>query len=404
MKANRKTTWKDAKKLRLAGLYRVKLDDGTEHTAEFLPTTDEAPAWWHYPAGRPDDERKTRVPLTGVKEYGNPSAEDLKDHQANLTTLRERLDALYEQHVTSFSICPDFAPVIPANRQLKPGDEVDLGRLKDVKVVELRRDGQDVIVQYHALSNEYGVLVDHGTQYRVAYWTDLVPLSANRHVELSRAPLLYDAYRASTLRALITKAKMGLDDSPDYQRGYVWTEMDKENYLASIFEGRELGRFLFVERKYPLRDQVLDGKQRLACVMDFYTGAITYKGLYWHELSSGDRTTFENRSVQFAELPEERLGRATLLRIFLEVNAAGVPQAEDHLDKVRALLSREEARTYLLSLDTAAKLGDLYDDDPELRTAMASAFEAFEYPDYSHQTVENIIRKMDRIAEGLSFG
>ncbi len=47
--------------------------------------------------------------------------------------------------------------------------------------------------------------------------------------------------------------------------------------------------------------------------------------------------------VQIARVDEDRYTRADLLRIFLEVNAGGVPQSDEHLNHVRELLAAEEA-------------------------------------------------------------
>lgn len=396
--------WKDLP-CRRQGVHWVRLENGSEQTAEWASPAAKQPArWQHYPVDRPDTERKTPVALDGVVKYGKADAGEQRAFEATKLTMAEKFDAMYEAYVKHNSLYPEYAPPVPANRMLKPGDKLELGALHDVEVVELRKGGQDLIIKYRDKGLKYGNPYDNGTAYRVVHWTDVVPLATNKPTSFSQDPVLYDAYRQSTLNSLLHKVASGLDDCPDYQRGYAWTAEDKQKFLASVFEGRELGRFIFVKQPYPQRDQVLDGKQRLNCLHEFFTSQLAYKGHYWHDLSPRDRDRFEARSIQFAELPAERMDREALLRIFLEVNAAGVPQSEEHLTKVRKLLAQEQARKYLVTLPQQEKVADLYDEDPKLQDAMIGAFDNFEYPDYSHLTVANVIRKMDRIAAGTSLG
>lgn len=136
----------------------------------------------------------------------------------------------------------------------------------------------------------------------------------------------------------------GLDSAPDFQRDYVWTPDDQQRYLDSLMAGRDLGRFIIVNRPYPNRDQVLDGKQRLNCLMMFLRSEISWRGLHWHEMTPGDRSRLENRVVQIAKVDEGRYSKADLLRIFLEVNAGGVPQSDEHLARVREMLAQEESQ------------------------------------------------------------
>ena len=64
----------------------------------------------------------------------------------------------------------------------------------------------------------------------------------------------------------------GLIDNPDYQRGYVWTLEDKQKLIQSIFNRADIGKFVFIEdenyREYRL--EVIDGKQRLRAILDYY--------------------------------------------------------------------------------------------------------------------------------------
>lgn len=43
--------------------------------------------------------------------------------------------------------------------------------------------------------------------------------------------------------------------------------------------------------------------------------------------------------------------------------------------------------------NSSTRLADLYDDDEMLRSALATLFPDFEYPDFSHLTLGQIFRK-----------
>lgn len=145
---------------------------------------------------------------------------------------------------------------------------------------------------------------------------------------------------------LATALSRGVIDNPDYQRGYVWTLEDKQRLIESVMAERNIGSLLFVQygyEKFGGKLEVLDGKQRLNALVEFYTGRYTYRGKFYHQLSRIDRTRFEHLRVAYAYLDGERMSRAELLEMFLEMNVAGVPQTDEHLDKVRALLATERS-------------------------------------------------------------
>jgi len=330
-----KDTWKAASKLRKPGLYRVRLTNGSEQVAELLPHDKNPPGWHQVSLGKSGIQR---APLSGVEQYRELTPGELQEYELSLLTEDERFDRMHQTYLSQFPPASDFAPVVPTSRQLRVGDPVEVGNLEDAVVAALRRDGQDVIVRHVHLDKKGAV---RETTHTVFHWTDVIPKTTIRDTALSREPLLRNVYRTGLVRSLVEKLKAGLDDSPDYQRDYVWTMADKQRYIGSLLEGRDAGRFIFVVGHYPHRDEVLDGKQRLSCISQFISSAMDFQGIFWHELSTRDRTRFLERSVQFAELPPDT-DRATRLRIFLEVNAAGVPQSEEHLQKVRELLQAEE--------------------------------------------------------------
>lgn len=325
------------------GFYEVQLIEGDKLIAEWRERDKaQGKVWWQHISDDPTVEKQP-VLLTGVARWRNAEKAAIEAALKREPTVAERIDAVVARHLRDVDLYDYHTAVPPANRQLKPGDALELGALKDCKVFETRNEGRLVILSYHNLRRERGAVIDEGLDYRAVHWTEVVPTANNRTEHLVVDPLMYDGYRTSTLDSLLSRYLRGLEDSPDYQRGYVWTAEDKHRLLESLCNGREIGRFIFVSHPWPRKDEILDGKQRLTCLWEFFTSQIAYQGVYWHELSPRDRDRIEQRSIQYADLPSERYSKADLLRVFLELNAAGVPQTEEHLSKVREQLARELA-------------------------------------------------------------
>ena len=298
--------------------------------------------WWAFESSDPQIE-KTPVLLGNVTAFAAVGKEEVARHLARELTIPEKIEKAYQNFLLSNNLYPPFRPVRPECRVLEVGDALVLGALRDCVMVDSREDGQIIVLSYRNWESNYGKPKDLGTDYRACHWVDVVRKHKVVPSNLTADSLMYDSYRNSTLSSLISKMMRGIDGSPDYQRGYAWGHDDKQRYLDSLMQGRELGRFIFVNRPYPQLDEILDGKQRLTCLMEFYCSQISFNGKYFHELSISDQQRIENRSVQFAEIAGSRYKQSQLLEIFLEVNSAGVPQTEEHLEHVRTLLAEARA-------------------------------------------------------------
>lgn len=57
-------------------------------------------------------------------------------------------------------------------------------------------------------------------------------------------------------------------------------------------------------------------------------------------------------------------------------------------------MDKFEALQVLQSLHPSVKVADEYDDNDELRDALNSLIPDFEYPDFSHLTIGEIIKKL----------
>lgn len=226
----------------------------------------------------------------------------------------------------------------PDNRRLNVGDRVRHGRGEHVEVEAwLDPEGISLLLRHWQGDNR-----EAGSP-RVVFWNEAMPLTE------ADPPTFLDAdsvdiwrkcsARQSDLQALLWRANWwGVNDTPKYQRDYVWTQADRERLLDSIFAGLDIGKFVFILHAWPEnRIEVLDGKQRLSALMDFYESRWAYRGVYFHELQWKDRYTILNHSTQWIDIDASKASESELLRLFLAVNAGGVPQTDDHIKHVRAL-------------------------------------------------------------------
>ena len=86
--------------------------------------------------------------------------------------------------------------------------------------------------------------------------------------------------------------------------------------------------------------EILDGKQRLSTLIEFYENKITYKGKYFNELSWKDKSVFLDHMISVAEVKET--DRKTVLKYFLMLNRTGKVMDESHLNEVEQMLKELE--------------------------------------------------------------
>lgn len=130
----------------------------------------------------------------------------------------------------------------------------------------------------------------------------------------------------------------GIDMDPPYQRGFVWTDKQKEELLDSIFNYIDIGKFVFVRLPYEpgsYNYQILDGKQKLKTIVDFYTDQVKYKGFYYSELPWEMKYVFYNKSVSVGEVSDRTYDESLIKEYFIKLNTSGTPMSKEHLDKIK---------------------------------------------------------------------
>lgn len=135
----------------------------------------------------------------------------------------------------------------------------------------------------------------------------------------------------------------GLDLNPDYQRGNVWKQDDKVFLIDSIFKNIDIGKFTIIRRSwdaYKKLYEVLDGKQRIIALLEFFEDKLKYKGLKFSELHPIDQHHFEHYNVSFSEA--SNLSHEQKYRYFLNLNVTGKPVDPNHINYVKQLLKTNQ--------------------------------------------------------------
>jgi hypothetical protein len=238
----------------------------------------------------------------------------------------------FKMHRAEDAIVPEV------NYRFEVGEKVCYGALEDCVVEEVLEDGKLLHINYHDKGFTYGQPFDNGRKPRLVWWYMVDPIKTIIDTRFAR-PRIRTQYTQQSLDSLVhTCYWRGLIDSPDYQRGYVWTLEDKQRLVQSIFDRCDIGKFVFLEHPYPEhRLEVIDGKQRLRAIMDFLEGRFEFKGANWFQLSHDDKNAFFDIMVQIAQLQADKIKKSDVLWLFLSLNAAGVPQTDEHIEHARSL-------------------------------------------------------------------
>jgi len=224
------------------------------------------------------------------------------------------------------------------------GQRVQVGNIEKSVVTHVYDGGK--ILQLHEHTTER---VDRETvpieRDRIVAWHDVMPY---RSVEEQPPRISFDekfqlTYSQRSLDSLFgTFYWFGCDLDPAYQRGDVWSHEDKIALIDSIFNNVDVGKFVLVKKKWKDNDtsyEILDGKQRMTAILEFYEGRFEYRGLKFRDMCSRDQHHFTNYVISWGELAEP--SEQDKCEVFLRLNTSGKPQDPAHLEKVRKMLKSE---------------------------------------------------------------
>ena len=214
------------------------------------------------------------------------------------------------------------------------GDRVRIGNLQNCVI--------DDITSYKGLVL-YGFTYDKDREKCYMYdpWYRVRPYyEKDKETTFTKENNVRIRFYNTSLESLLNKFYLsGVDMNPFYQRDYVWDDQDKEALLDSIFNHIEIGKFAFIHRDDYVDNigfEILDGKQRLSTLLDFYENRLAYRGVYYNDLSFKDRMTFLNADVTIGET--ENLSMEQIYEYFYKLNRCGKVMDESHLEKIREQL------------------------------------------------------------------
>lgn len=134
-----------------------------------------------------------------------------------------------------------------------------------------------------------------------------------------------------------------LDLNAEYQREYVWGEVQQQELLRSIMMGLPLSAVSVVKEDDVFVYEVVDGKQRLTTLDLFFNDQIGVEidgeMVLFSELNQAEQSAFLNTSLPMIRL--KKASKIERIRYFMNINFAGVPQSEEHHNKVIELLAKE---------------------------------------------------------------
>ena len=228
----------------------------------------------------------------------------------------------------------------PRHRKFKVGDRVQYGAHRETYVREVYRDGMYYLVECIGVQRDRDQPPKNEKQ--VQEWHQLFPYET-KDTCFRKEEKYYIRQSNSGIASLLHMTQhAGVDFDVEYQREHVWKLADKVALIDSIFNNIDIGKFVFIQRDYSsdIFYEILDGKQRLSTLRDFYEDRFKYRGFYFSELSKLDKNKFENHSISYGYL--ENPDKRAIFETFIKVNTCGKPMAKKHIDHVKKLLNELE--------------------------------------------------------------
>lgn len=135
-----------------------------------------------------------------------------------------------------------------------------------------------------------------------------------------------------------------------FQRDLVWTQEQKQLLIHSIYNGIEIGKFIFKynswstilkqidEMGHGYDFECIDGKQRYHAILEFAQDKFPDEfGNYFSDLSTDAHLQFYNyNNLAVGEL-DEKSGHKEILNTFLMLNFTGTPISREHIEYVQSI-------------------------------------------------------------------
>lgn len=141
---------------------------------------------------------------------------------------------------------------------------------------------------------------------------------------------------------------------PDYQRGAVWTEQQREQYVGTLLQGGQTP-LIFVqdwEGRAPQGEpgrtgwdvEVIDGQQRLRAIMAWIEGECAAELVDGRRVWYRDTNEIDRSCLPCVKVAKVNLPRVERLRFYLLLNTGGTVHTAEEIAQTRALLAAELAK------------------------------------------------------------
>lgn len=218
------------------------------------------------------------------------------------------------------------------------GDKVSIGNLVDPIIEESLYDGKAYIVSYKIKSTRWGETTYTDGENAFA-WYNIRPLRTEEKHGLVENEDVFIIFSNQSLETQIHKVMFfGVDFTPSYQRDLVWTDRDRELLLDSVFQNIDIGKFVFVDKEFERNApayEILDGKQRLSALTDYFCNRYTYRGLFYNDLHKSEQDWFCNRMVSVGNV--RNITEKQKLKLFIMLNTTGRAVDEEHLNRIKKM-------------------------------------------------------------------
>jgi glutathionylspermidine synthase len=137
------------------------------------------------------------------------------------------------------------------------------------------------------------------------------------------------------------KRRYNLNDNPDFQRDYVWTQQQKISYIEYLLKNPTSGLEMYFNHpnwmgSFEGEMILVDGKQRLNAILEFLNNRISAYGYLYQEYE--DKLPFICLSFNICKLQT----RKEILQWYLNFNTGGTYHTKKEIDKVKRLIKKED--------------------------------------------------------------
>lgn len=217
------------------------------------------------------------------------------------------------------------------------GEEVVYGAHQKTVVQEVLYEGKIYVIK--STNEKKGEITD---SVNAVFWYEIRPLKKGTTSFAANDDVRLCFFNCGIESLIHRYYSFGVNMDPDYQRGYVWDDTDREMLLDSIFLNADIGKFVFSSREdyepgapdY----EIIDGKQRLHTLVTFYENRWAYRGAYFNDLSPTDQRRFMQHNIAFADIG--RANEKTVMKIFLMLNRGGKQMDKEHIEKVQEMYEK----------------------------------------------------------------